>query len=138
MPAGHVPARAEKFGVRFIGSAAIASARLPEKAGDPLKNLTLRDGWLIDPRIPASGELPADYAMPAPYLEYKGHRDKALWFPNEKLARAQFELGRDEPRKEMELFTFLDPTKQPSVSRMARWHLCPIPRLCCMTTGCSR
>ena len=105
--------------------AAIASARLPEKAGDPLKNLTLCDGWLIDPRIPASGELPADYAMPAPYLEYKGHRDKALWFPNEKLARAQFELGRDEPRKEMELFTFLDTAGQPI--SLAHGAMAPLP-----------
>jgi hypothetical protein len=113
MTSGHFDMLPRNY--RFVADwlDAIASARLPAKAGDPLKNLALRDGWLIDPRIPASGELPADYAMPAPYLEYKGHRDKALWFPNEKLARAQFELGRDEPRKEMELFTFLDSTKQP-------------------------
>ena len=92
---------------------AIAAARLPAKAGEPLKNLTLRDGWLMDYRIPAAGELPKEYALPAPYLQFKGHRNQALWFPNETLARNQFNLGVSEPRKKMELFTFRDPTNQP-------------------------
>ncbi len=92
---------------------AIATARLPEKAGDPMKNLTLKDGWLMDPKIPPTGDLPKDYAMPAPYLEYKGHRSQALWFPNEKLARQLYDLGFNEPRKKIELFTFRDPTGQP-------------------------
>jgi hypothetical protein len=92
---------------------AVASARLPQNAGEPMKDLTLRDGWLMNAQIPAIGELPKDYAMPAPYLEYKGHRSQALWFPNEALARTQFELGRDEPRKKIEMFTFLDPSGQP-------------------------
>ena len=92
---------------------AVASARLPAKAGQPLKNLTLRDGWLMDPKIPATGDLPKEYAMPAPYLEYKGRRNQALWFPNERLARTQFELGRDEPRKKIEMFTLLDAAGKP-------------------------
>lgn len=92
---------------------AIAKARLPDKPGDPLKNLTLRDGWLVDPLIPMTGEVPADFPMPAPYLEFKGDRSKALWFPNEALAQTEFALMRDEPRKEIEMFTFLDPTGQP-------------------------
>ena len=92
---------------------AIASVRLPEKAGEPLKTVTLKDGWLMSPKIPASGELPKDYPMPAPYLEYKGHRNEALWFPNETLARNQFDLGVSEPRKKIEMFSFLDPTNQP-------------------------
>ena len=40
---------------------AMAAARLPEKPGEPLKNLVLRDGWLMNPQIPATGELPKDY-----------------------------------------------------------------------------
>ena len=92
---------------------AVASARLPETVGNPMKNLTLRDGWLMDPRIPAAGELPKDYALPAPYLQFKGHRKQALWFPNETLARTQFELGFSEPRKKIELFTFRDSSNQP-------------------------
>ena len=51
--------------------------------------------------------------MFASYLEYKGHRNEALWFPNEALARNQFDLGISEPRKKIEMFTFLDPTNQP-------------------------
>jgi len=92
---------------------AIATARLPERVGEPMKNLTLCDGWLMSPKIPASGELPKDYPQPAPYLEYKGRRNEALWFPNEKLARTQFDLGVSEPRKKIELFTFLDPAGKP-------------------------
>ena len=92
---------------------AIAAARLPEKPGDPLKTIPLKDGWLMSPKIPALGDLPKDYPMPAPYLDYKGHRNEALWFPNEKLARNQFELGVSEPRKKIEMFTFLDSTNQP-------------------------
>ncbi len=92
---------------------AVAAARLPEKAGEPMKNLTLRDGWLMNPQIPAAGDLPKDYPPPAPYLEFKGHRNQALWFPNEKLARTLFALGFSEPRKKIELFTFLDPAGKP-------------------------
>ena len=92
---------------------AIAKVRLPERPGDPMKNLSLRDGWLMDPQIPMVGDLPPTYAPSAKYLDYKGTRSKALWFPTEKLARTLFELGRDEPRKEIEMFTFLDPTGQP-------------------------
>jgi hypothetical protein len=91
----------------------VAQARLPAKPGDPMKNLTLRDGWLVDPQIPATGDLPATYPQPAPYLEFKGPRAKAIWFPSETLARTQFRLMRDEPKREIEMFTFLDPTGQP-------------------------
>ena len=92
---------------------AIAAARLPEKPGDPLKTIVLKDGWLMNSKIPATGELPKDYPMPAPYLDYKGHRNEALWFPNGALARNQFDLGVSEPRKKIEMFTLLDPTNQP-------------------------
>jgi hypothetical protein len=92
---------------------AIASARLPDQPGAPMNNLTLKDGWLINAHIPPTGELPKDYPMPAPYLDYKGHRNQALWFPNQKLAEAAFALGYDEPRKKLELFTFLDADGEP-------------------------
>ncbi len=104
---------------------AIATARLPAKAGDPLKSLTLRDGWLMSPKIPATGGVPSDYPMPAPYLEYKGKRDQALWFPNEKLARAQFEIGVSKPHKKIEMFTFLDPAGQPI--SLAHGAMAPMP-----------
>jgi hypothetical protein len=92
---------------------AVATARLPETPEAPMKNLTLKDGSLIDGQIPPTGDLPKDYPMPAPYLQYKGHRDRALWFPNEDLAKRAFDLGYAEPRKKMELFTFLDGSDQP-------------------------
>ncbi len=104
---------------------AIATARLPTKAGDPLKNIVLRDGWLMNPKIPVTGELPKDYPMPAPYLEFKGHRKEALWFPNEKLARAQFNLGMSEPRKKIEMFTFLDADGKPI--DLAHNRMAPLP-----------
>ena len=107
---------------------AIATARLPEKVGEPMKNLLLRDGWLMDPKIPATGNLPKDYPMPAPYLKYQGHRNQALWFPNEKLARTQFELGVSEPRKKIEMFTFLDSTGKPISLAHGRMATMPDPQ----------
>jgi hypothetical protein len=107
---------------------AVAEARLPEKAGSPLKDLTLRDGWLMCPQIPAAGDLPNDYPMPAPYLQYKGRRSQALWYPNEGLARNVFELGRDEPRKQIELFTFLDGKGQPISLAHGAMATMPDPR----------
>ncbi len=92
---------------------AIAAARLPEKPEDPLKVLTLKDGWLMDPKVPPAGPIPPEYAMPAPYLEFKGDRSKALWFPNANLARRLFEFQRDEMRRQVELFTVLDPAGKP-------------------------
>jgi hypothetical protein len=113
MMSGHFDMSPRNY--RFVADwlDAIASARLPEKPGDPLKTITLKDGWLMNSKIPATGDLPKDYPMPAPYLEYKGHRNEAFWFPNEALARNQFDLGVSEPRKKIEMFTFLDPTNQP-------------------------
>ena len=92
---------------------AIAAARLPEKPEDPLKNLTLSDGWLMNPKIPPSGPIGPDYAQPAPYLKFKGDRSKARWYPNLNLAQRAFEFERDEMRRQGELFTALDPTGQP-------------------------
>jgi len=104
---------------------AVATARLPKKSGDPMNNLVLRDGWLMNPQIPATGDLPNDYPMPAPYLEFKGHRNQALWFPTEKLARTQFALGISEPRKKMEMFTFLDPMGKPISLAHGRMAILP-------------
>ena len=106
---------------------AIAAARLPEKVDAPMKTITLRDGWLMNPKIPATGDLPKDYAMPAPYPDYKGHRDQALWFPNEKLARTQFELGFSETRKKIEMFTLLDPAGKPISLAHGRMATMPDP-----------
>ena len=113
MTSGHFDMYARNY--QFVADwlDAVATARLPKNSGDPMRNLELRDGWLVNAQIPASGDLPTNYAMPAPYLEYKGHRNQALWFPEEKLARTLFDLGLSEPRKKIEMFTFLDPTGKP-------------------------
>lgn len=92
---------------------AIASARLPARSESPLENLVLRDGWLMNPRIPATGPLPANYVKPAPYLDFSDYRKWALWFPNKDLAMRQFDRGWTEPRKKIEMFTFLDRQGKP-------------------------
>jgi hypothetical protein len=92
---------------------AVATARLPKQPGAPLGRLCLRDGWLMDPRVPRTGEIGPDYPPPAPYADFKGDRRRALWFPTEALARRLFELQRDEMRREVELFTVLDPHGHP-------------------------
>lgn len=108
---------------------AIATARLPTNAGEPLNNMLLKDGWLMDPNISAIGDLSKDYARPAPYLQFTGRRKQALWFPNEPLARGLFELGRDEPRKKIELITFLDPTGVPISLAHGAMATMPNPQL---------
>ena len=113
MAPGHFDMLPRDFQFAADWLAAVAQARLPQKPGDPLKDLTLRDGWLINPVVPVAGDLPADFPLPAPYLQYKGPRSKAAWYPNEALARAEFNLIRDEPRKKIEMFTFLDPAGKP-------------------------
>ena len=92
---------------------AIAVARLPAQAGAPLKNLTLKDGWLMDPRPPKDGKPGKDYAQPAPYLQYTGNRSKALWYPTEALARRALQVQLDACTKDIEVFTVLDPQGQP-------------------------
>ena len=113
MAPGHFDMLPRDFQFAADWLAAIAQARLPQKPGGPLRDLTLRDGWLMNPVVPMVGDLPADFPLPAPYLQYKGPRSKAAWYPNETLARAEFELLRDEPRKKIEMFTFLDPDGKP-------------------------
>ena len=113
MAPGHFDMLPRDFQFAADWLAAIAQARLPQKPGDPLKDLTLRDGWLINPVMPVAGDLPADFPLPAPYPQYKGPRSKAAWYPNEALARAEFNLIHDETRKKIEMFTFLDPAGKP-------------------------
>lgn len=105
---------------------AIATDRLPEKAGQPLRKLSLKDGWLIDPAVPVSGPLPEDFPAPAPYADFTGDRSKALWYPTRELAERQFAIYRDEPRREIELFTFLDAEGKPLP--LAHRHMAEVPK----------
>ena len=92
---------------------AVASLRLPDTAGAALRPLCLRDGWLMDPRVPPAGEIGPSYPAPASYAAFGGDRSRAVWFPRESLARGLFERMRDEMRREVELFTVLDPAGVP-------------------------
>ncbi len=105
---------------------AVATARLPAQPGQPLRPLTLRDGWLINPAVPVNGPLPADFPVPAPYAEFTGNRTDALWYPNRALAEAQFALYRDEPRREIELITLLDASGKPI--SLAHGHMAEVPK----------
>ena len=99
----------------------VAAARLPKDVTSTnLNHLVQADGWLTDNALMT----PSRFA-PAPYREYKGHRSEALWFPNEKLARTQFELGVSEPRKKIEMFTLLDPAGNPI--SLAHGVMAPMP-----------
>lgn len=108
MTAGHFDLLPRNF--RFVADwlDAIATARLPATAGEPLRDLLPRDGWLVPARVPVAGSLPADFPRPAPYAAYTGDRRQALWFPTAKLAETQFALFHDEPRRRIEMFTFRD------------------------------
>ncbi len=108
MLSGHFDLHARNF--RFIADwlDAVAAARLPEDAGAPLKRLTLADGWLMDPRVPRSGELPSTYASPARYRDFRGERAKALWFPTEALARELLAIQLDATKRQVEVFTVCD------------------------------
>ena len=54
MAPGHFDMLPRDFEFTANWLAAVAEARLPAKPGDPLKDLTLRDGWLINPVVPVS------------------------------------------------------------------------------------
>ncbi len=105
---------------------AIASARLPETPGQPLRPLSLKDGWLIDPAVPVAGPVPENFPAPARYADFTGDRSKALWYPTRELAERQFALYRDEPRREVELFTFLDAEGKPIP--LAHGHMAEVPK----------
>jgi hypothetical protein len=105
---------------------AIATARLPATPGHTLRALTLKDGWLIDPAVPVTGTVPENFPAPAPYANFAGDRTKALWYPTRELAEAQFAIYRDEPRREIELFTFLDADGKPIT--LAHGHMAEVPK----------
>lgn len=105
---------------------AVATARLPAAPGQPLRELRLRDGWLINPAVPSTGPVPPDFPLPAPYAAYTGDRARAHWFPTRELAEKQFATHRDEPRREIELFTFLDAAGQPL--SLAHGHMAEVPK----------
>ena len=53
--------------------------RLPDQMGEPLKTIDVSQGWLV----PVLGT-----EMPKPATDFKGDATKAVWLPNETVARA--------------------------------------------------
>ena len=97
-----------EFIARYI--AAVAQARLPASPPNPgtkpvLKSLTLDSGWLIDRFYSNSGDPTKTYFQPAPYKSYKGPKNKALWYPNEELARTTQQTMIGENTRKFEMFT---------------------------------
>ena len=118
---------------------AVAAARLPDRAGDPLKDLMLRDGWLIDARVPAAGELPEGLPDPRAISRYKGHRNQALWYP-ERGARADGVRDRPGRAAQADRAVHVSRPERPADQSGALSHgddARPAAR-CCTTTDCSR
>jgi pimeloyl-ACP methyl ester carboxylesterase len=68
---------------------ACLAARLPDKAGQPLKPMPASSAWLAPMLLPG-----ADAAAPVPFAQF-GEKTKAIWLPNEALARAWLEYVKD-------------------------------------------
>ena len=105
-----------EFIARYI--AAIAQARLPATPPAPgtrpvLKNLTLDSGWLVDRFYSNYGDPTKTYYEPAPYKTYKGPKNKALWYPNEELARTTRDTMIGESTRKFEMFTIQSRDGQP-------------------------
>lgn len=64
---------------------ACLSARLPKQPGDPLRPMPTEGSWLAD--------LLATKALPA--AQFKGDPTKAVWLPNEKVAKAWMQYVTD-------------------------------------------
>ncbi len=107
-----------EFIARYI--AAVSQARLPMPPPAPgtrpvLKNLTLDSGWLVD-RFYSNSTQPTPgkpYFEPAPYKDYKGPKNQALWYPNEELARTTQQTMIGESSRKFEMFTIMDRDGQP-------------------------
>ena len=69
---------------------ACLSARLPMKNGEPLKPMVVADAW-IAPLHTGESEIVA----PVPTAKFEGAREKSVWLPNEAMARAWTQYGKD-------------------------------------------
>ena len=65
-------------------------ARLPEKSGDSLKPMSVKDGWLA-PLIPGD----ANIVAPVPASKFAGDEEKSVWLPNESVAIAWTQYVKD-------------------------------------------
>jgi pimeloyl-ACP methyl ester carboxylesterase len=69
---------------------ACLSARLPEKAGAPLKAMPKSEGWLA-PLYAGGG----DIEKPVPAAQFKGAVEKSIWLPSDRIATAWAHYVKD-------------------------------------------
>jgi len=69
---------------------ACLSARLPERAGDPLRALAEEEGWLAPLH---AGE--TEIVAPVPADDFEGPRDRSVWLPGADIAAAWVHYVRD-------------------------------------------
>jgi hypothetical protein len=69
---------------------ACLAARLPARAGAPLKLMPTAKAWLTP--FPVAGQ---DFTPPVPAAKFKGAKEKSAWLPNEDVARAWMQYVKD-------------------------------------------
>jgi pimeloyl-ACP methyl ester carboxylesterase len=69
---------------------ACLAARLPEKAGDPLKAMPKGESWLAPLDLEAQGKV-----APLPESNFVGPLESSVWLPNEAIARAWSSYVKD-------------------------------------------
>lgn len=69
---------------------ACLTARLPEKAGDPLKAMPKGEAWLAPLDLETQGK-----ATPLPESKFSGPVESSIWLPNEAIAKAWSSYVKD-------------------------------------------
>jgi hypothetical protein len=69
---------------------ACLTARLPEKAGDPLKAMPKEEAWLAPLDLETQGK-----ATPLPESKFSGPVESSIWLPNEAIAKAWSSYVKD-------------------------------------------
>lgn len=69
---------------------ACLTARLPQKNGEPLKQMSGADAWIAPLHLAES-----DPIAPVPAAKFDGAKDKSVWLPNEAIAKAWSQYVKD-------------------------------------------
>jgi hypothetical protein len=69
---------------------ACLAARLPEKSGEPLRQVPANSGWLAPLDVGT-----AEAAAPVPAGTFSGDPEKSVWLPNELIAKAWMQYIKD-------------------------------------------
>jgi hypothetical protein len=97
---------ADKVIAMFIRKA--VQLRLPAKAGEPLKTIDPKSGWLIDP-----GKLGTPDGKPVAAKDWPWDASKAFWYFDEEMARAVNDYMVAGLSKKPQVIDFLDDKGQP-------------------------